>query len=180
MNQAPLLHALKELVEDNEATLVSGFTHQGAARSIAQISLSTLDAPRDFYFVLIVVPEVVSRRALGTRTRKESIEHCTYDCDIHFVDAAFTQPGEELSYQQMTLDFRLMIDRMVAIIRATGCFSADAPYDTTTFEVLNEADGGRVVTVRNEDQSWYDADEAFLASWLYSTVSFQVEEMIVP
>lgn len=180
MDQVSLMYALKELVEDNKAALVSGFVHQGASRKIEKVSLSPLDPPASFYHIVINVEFAESVREPGLRTRRESIRRNTYGCEIHIVDVALPQPGESVAYERMTIDFRTLTDRLEGLVRNTACFQADAPYNTTKYKLVDSSGDGRLVNIRNEDQAWYDAQENLVASWLYSMMSFQVEELVVP
>lgn len=175
MNQPALLYALRQLVVDNESTLVSGLTQQDVAREIGQIAISVMDAPVSFYYVLVQIEGADSRSSSSRSNNKAPKEACDYDCAIHIIDQALRQQGDTFAYEQVTIDFRELCDRVIVQLRDTWCFSADSPYDTPKFRLKKESPDRRV-RVTNLDQDWYDEGDALVASILYCRLKFRIEE----
>lgn len=162
MNQVECQRALKQFISDNESTLVSGFYHQGSYRSISDIATSPLVPPRDYYHFLVTVRS--ASESQGDVRTSRSVSKKIYQCTIGIVDAAITQSSEDVPYEKMSNDFRLMCDRLVGLIRSASSFS----YNGVKFR-LSEPD--RSVSVENRDRTW-SGDYAIL----FSTLSFTMEE----
>lgn len=172
MDQVAVLRAVQNLIKTNASTLVSGLTHQGQARGVKTVAVSVLVAPDQYYFFVVQVRRVTSE-AMPSRNIREPGEKCTYNMVVHIADVAIAQAGEELPYEDMTLDFRRMTDRFIAVMRSTRCFSAPSPDNENKFCL--PAGPGRNVTVTNSDRWWSD-DMGNGAAMLYSTVEFNLEE----
>ncbi|MCK9601120.1 MAG: hypothetical protein M0R06_18920 [Sphaerochaeta sp.] len=172
MNQVACLRATQNLINDNADSLVLGFMHQGQARSISSVAVSVLVAPSAYYFYVIQVRRVTSEAVRAANVR-EPAEKCLYDVVVHVADAAMPQYGEDAMFEQMTLDFRKMCDRFVAVLRATRCFTAPKPDDANKFRLLQS--GERKVVVTNSDHWWSD-EQGQGAPLLYSTIEFTLEE----
>jgi hypothetical protein len=180
MRQRECLLALKNLIWTNRAALVSGIAHQGVDRELKRIALARAVAPIDFYHMLIEVEATTSLPALARQNVVKVNERNLYVCAIHIMDAAFQQsPDVEANpYEKMTLDFRVVTQRIVTLLREAGgrggCFQAPAPDDNGKFRLPT---GGpeRQVIVRNDDDSWIDTGD-MLNFMLYTRILFTVEE----
>lgn len=180
MRQVECLLALKNLIEVNEATLVSGITHQGVAREIKKIALARMVAPDSFYHILIEVEATTSLPAIPKSNVVKITERNLYVCAIHVADAAFQQAvsEEDNPYEKMTLDFRRFTQRIVAVLREAGdsggCFQAPAPNNNGKFR-LPTSGPERQVIVRNDDDSWIGTG-SLLNFMLYTRILFTLEE----
>jgi len=173
MNQVNCLKALRNLIIANEATLVAGTYFQGTYRAIQDVALSALDAPRGFYYYLIQV-DTVSSQSLAQRSNvRNPHETCLYDCTIHVVDAAFMQADEYMPFEQMTMDFRQLTDRTVALLRGINCMTYPGTYNE--FELYGGSPD-RQVRVQNMDHTWEDAENQQVGAMLYSQMKFKLEE----
>lgn len=180
MRQVECLLALKNLIRTNEATLVSGITHQGVDREIKKIALARAVAPDSFYHTLIEVEVATSLPAVQRSNLVKVTERNLYVCAIHIADAALQQTPdvEENPYEKMTLDFRRFTQRIVAVLREAGdnggCFQAPAPNNNGKFR-LPTSGPERQVIVRNDDDSWIGSG-GLLNFMLYTRILFTLEE----
>jgi len=175
MNQRACLLAMRELMSANEDTLIDGFNHQGQPRKLNTVAVTPLSAPNDYYFVMAQVRKVTSMSFPGSGNVARPVEKCFYDCTIHIADAASATYGEEAAFEDVALDFRILSDRIVALLRGVS-FSAPSPDDGPTFKLPTQRGGDREVTVVNMDHNWSDVSEEIVVPILYSTISFQLEE----
>jgi hypothetical protein len=172
VNQVSCLRAVQYLINNNAATLVSGFTHQGVARTIDNVAISVLVAPSAYYFFAVNIVRADSI-AVPNRNIREPAEQCLYKVMVHVADVAMPQSSDPDTYETMAMDFREMCDRFVTVLRATTCFTAPWPADTSKFFL----GGTRRVSVINADHWWKDADTGEIGPpILYSTIEFDLEE----
>lgn len=178
MDQKACLLALRKLILDNEATLVDGLSHQGAARSLKTVTVSVRVPPTAYYHILIQIRRSESRTIPeGGKNRYKATEYSVYHCTIHVSDAAFPQKEETNVFEKMTLDFRTLCDRIESMLRDQMKFSADPPNDSSVFNLMKTSGGtDREIRVTNLDHNWTEAETMMIGSVLYSTIEFVLEE----
>ncbi len=118
MNEVAALTAVKDLIDSNKETLVQGFVHQGVAREIKQITISSLTPAIDYYFIAIYTDtdEDLTRTGFGTTTAlapSQSIYGMIVEVSDYVV---FTSTEDEL-YEEMDSDFRKLCDRIIKLLR---------------------------------------------------------------
>jgi hypothetical protein len=132
-----------------------------------------MDSAKAFPAVLVTIRSVTSSSISDTVSAKPK-EKCVYDCSVEVVDALFAQFDDIVPYSRMTLDFRMMIDRLMGILRNTWCLTADAPHNVSKFRFM-KGDPDREAIVTNSDENWYDAQDELVGSMLYSRLDFSLE-----
>jgi hypothetical protein len=177
MHQIECQRAIKNLIESGHDTLVSNLSYQGVQRRIDQIATTPLSPPVQFYYVLVYVSGARSF-SYGRSNVNKTHEACVYDVDVHLVDAAYQQMGDNVPYGKMSDDFRLFCDRVISLLRDTDRFGAEPPYDEPCFRLLRgEGTADRVVRIENLDHNWYDNEGNLVGAILYTVLKVQVEEM---
>lgn len=119
MDTVAVKQSIKDLIRDNQATLLSGLDKQGRERIIQTVSTSSLTPPDGYYFIAILVPDSLekSNPNRGVRTTRHPTSMAEYDINIIVADEAIMRIGEEHHYEGMQEDFDEFIDRLVALIR---------------------------------------------------------------
>ncbi|NIR26609.1 MAG: hypothetical protein GWN77_06545 [Gammaproteobacteria bacterium] len=191
MNDVGCQRAVKQLIEGYSSVLTSGFTHQGQVRSIKDIVLSPMTAPRDFYFVYIGITNATTQ-SFGGNPGNEGKPHRAgkYQCEVHIVDVAIPQGSDVEPYELMHVDFRELGNRFEAML--TGSYHAGLGTYASYFESLpicledTQTDSkftlergrgpDRQVVKENLDHTWYDPDNDTYTPLFYSIIRFNLIE----
>lgn len=170
MNEVAVRNAIKTLISDNNAVLMTDLTFQGNPRTIHQIVTSSLTPPTGYYFVSVTVSSAKAavRTGMG-KTVSVPPSEARYDVVIELSDYAIASPSEEDNiFEKMDADFQLFSDRIVSLLRADRWITDDV--SVSQFRLGNE----RAVTKNNLGTIWEEA--AQYHAMLYCRITFQLLE----
>lgn len=195
MNEVGCQRAIRKLIQDHQAVLVAEFQQAGQDRQIADIVLSALTAPRDYYHILVQARETRSTSFGGTVSNQAKPRRgVQYGCTVHVVDVAMPTSviGDE-PYEEVHTDFRNLVGGIAALI-CGSYWAGSATYGTyfeslplciedpdsnSKFSMLRGKQRDREVRVQNLDHNWTDPNSDQWTGVLYSTLDFTLEEGIV-
>lgn len=168
MNESAVRLALKKIISNSEAQLVSGLTNQGNPRRINQITTSSLTPPNGYYFISIITSENFTTNASGYRNTLLGPSEASYGVVIEIADYAMFTYGEDEAYEQMDSDFQIFTDRIVSKLRES--FKIIDP-DTNKEYFLDQE---RRVIKTNLSEIWEDA--AQYHAMLNATITFRLND----
>lgn len=121
MDENSVREALRQLFLAEKTDLLLGLSAQGIDRDIGTLTVTTLAAPSDYYYIGISVTNSRERvRANLGRTSSQTPSQAEYDVLIEVSDYAISQPGQEdYMFEKMDKDFNLFTDRLVNKIRSS-------------------------------------------------------------
>lgn len=168
MNESQCRTDVRNLINTNKATLVSGITHQGAARVINQITRSTLTPVKSYYFILITVPRVrEASTGPASRTVARPLTTAEYPVRIEVADEAKIQADDVEAYDQMELDFEKLCDRIIKLFKdQTSGFGTLG----LTMKKSPSGEDDRQVEKINLSGTWKDTEGTSFAS-LYCQIN---------
>lgn len=181
MNEYAVASALKALISDNEATLLSGLTLDGVAKVIGQLTSSVLTPPELYYFVAIDVQSATAHYQM--RPMPKNLRHTTkqtagmlideYEASIYVVDYALKSmpiEGEVQSFEEEHQLFRQLTDRIVDLLDRTDQLTSG----TYTMWIPGEGgDEDRRIGKENRLDAWEDSDGQHFE--LGSRITFRVK-----
>lgn len=162
MDENSLRLKLRQLVLDNEATLVDGFIHQGVQRTIHQVAVSNLTPPTGYYFIRILV-ENSTESKLAIINKVKGKKQANHSVVIGIADYAKYQSAENMPFELMDGDFQKFTDRLVSL-----------------FDSITYLDCYRLVTESREFDK-YNLTDTFeiaegYAALMYSEIRFTMVE----
>ena len=168
MNEKEARLAVKELIDTNSATLLSGLTHFGQAREFVHLTTSAITPPTGYYFVAIYV--INSRQtAMKIGTGNPSpIPQIFHNMEIAIVDYVDGEDGETELYENMDSDFQILGDRIVNLLKEQLFIVSSGGIK---FRINRQEP---TVTKTNRPVTWEDGD-AFYAM-LFADINFELEE----
>lgn len=157
-------------VEANEATFVSGISHQGQPREIAQVSDTPLTPAARYYYMLvnIVNSRSSSRVPIAKNTRRPTSTF-EYDLQVEISDTALVEQDDLTLEAYMTAhrDFRTFGDRIVNTLREQDFIGTSPRF------VLKRTTGGADRRVEKRDLSGvFEDTEHNDVAILYAHIDF--------
>ena len=120
MDENSVREALRELLLAEKTDLLLNLTAQGVSREIGTLTVTTLAAPSDYFYIGISV--VNSREQVRGNLGRTAINvpsQAEYDVLIEVSDYGISQPGlEKYMFEKMDKDFNLFTDRIVNKLRS--------------------------------------------------------------
>jgi len=193
MNGVGCQRAIRRLILDYADVLVAEIEQQGRRREIADVVLSPLTAPRDYYHILVQIRGVRSTSFGGAATNQAKPRRgAQYSCTVHVVDVALPAGAEE-PYEEVHTDFRNLVDGLEALFCGSywpgsatyGTYFAGLPLciadpeSDSEFSMLRGKTRDREVRVQNMDHNWTEPNSDQWTGILYSTLDFTLEEAII-
>lgn len=168
MNELAVRRTIKQLINDNESTLISGLTFQGQTRAIHQVTYSSLTPPTGYFFISVTVSNARTRNRGGFgRTTAVPPSEAEYSINIDISDYAVSTPTEDQLFEKMDAEFQLFTDRLVALLRESYRLTDSSGL---TFRLDND----RNVIKNNISTTWEEA--AQYHSLLYSRITLTLLE----
>jgi len=165
MNIDAAVSAISEWLENNKDGFVSGISHQGVDRQIAEISPTILNPPSQYYVIAVHV-----RRATETlsdiRNSPGQRPVVRYDVEVHISDLAVPQSSDTVPYDTVHADFRTVVSRIVYGLRGARWF----PDSTSSPRYRLDLPAA---TISVEDRTaWYGQNSEYPI--LYAVISFSL------
>lgn len=168
MNELAVRRAIKDLILNNESTLIQGLVFQGQTRYINQVTYSVLTPPEGYFFITVSVSRAnTSTRSGFGRTTALSPSEVEYSVNIDVSDYAIATFGENEMYEAMDSEFQLFTDRIVSLIRTNYWIT-----DSTGLKF--RIDSERTVSKNNLSETWVEASQYH--ALLYTRISFTLLE----
>lgn len=189
MNEIGCQRAIRWLLEQYSDVLTYGHYQNGTYRTIAEIVLSPLTPPQEYYHILVQAEGVKEASDVNPGNQVKPPRVAIYDCTIHVVDPAF--PSNIVNAEQYEVaheDFRTMCDGIAALIAGSTWHSSSVyssyftglpvcmtdPQSDSKFSMVRGS-GDRGIDIRNMDHTWKDPDNETWTPIMYSRISFKLE-----
>jgi len=178
VNEDAAVEAIRTLIYNNRATLVSGLTMvDGQARSIRGLYSNPFIPPTEGYYHVVVsclgAQEIETPEGGGNTFKM--VWSAAYDMQIEVADYAEMQQGEREIYQLVVRYFRLFVDRIVKLLEDTDWYPSAAATPRFRLEHRTGRSGNvGQITKRNIYGAW-DTAENF-EPMLYSVITFRIFE----
>lgn len=172
MNAWDVKKGLRQFIETNEAALMSGVSHQGMSRTIAQIALSNLTPAQDYYYILIYAARERSN-SQGPSNLAKPQRYGYYDIVMEISDEAILQDGETEAYEVMHEDFDKWTDKLMNLLRDQTGFT----YGNMKFKLARgSAENDRVIDKENLSGPRFDDTAQRWMALLFTTLRFRVQD----
>ncbi|OGC94084.1 MAG: hypothetical protein A2W25_11925 [candidate division Zixibacteria bacterium RBG_16_53_22] len=174
MNIGAVKAALKSLIETNNATLCTGITHQGQARTLKHVTTSVLTPAIGYYFLAIHVEETLEHTRTGVNAQRPA-RQTEYDVLLHIDEFPIPVASEDELYETVHADFDKLVSRIVNLIE-TQTWIGTSP----KFRLARNAavEGDRNIIVSNSLQPYFDGAELTHAQ-LISQIRFRLSQECV-
>lgn len=155
MDENSVREAIRQLLLDNKTDLLLNLEAQGVTRDIGTLTVTTLSAPSDYFYIGISVTGArESVRGNMGKTSSTTPSQAEYDVLIEVSDYGIPQPGEEeYMFEKMDKDFNLFTDRIVNKLRSNHYITNSA--SNSKYKLLEPE---RTVNKANLTAQWPDAE----------------------
>jgi hypothetical protein len=168
MNELAVRRTVKDLILNNESTLVQGLIFQGQSRYINQVTYSVITPPNGYFFITVSVTRATTSTRTGFgRTTSVPPSEVEYSVVVDISDYAVATFGEDAMYEAMDSEFQLFTDRLVALFRSSYWMT-----DSTGLKF--RLDSERSVLKSNLSETWVEASNYH--ALLYTRISFTLLE----
>lgn len=172
MNENEVRQTIKNLILNNETTILDSITQQGQQRTFAHITTSSITPPTGYYYVNITTDSpVLSYRDEGINVLISS-KIITYPVSVVLVDHVQPTFGEDELYETTDSDFQVVGDRMVNLLADIIDTNGKLTSPNNLVYTL-----GDTITKSNLATSWTDAESYHAV--LSSEIRFELEECIL-
>jgi len=139
-----LATTVKQLVRDNEATIIANVKQNGVLRKIGVLTTTKLTPPQSFYYVLIEVP-------LSEEVTEDNLTFRKYTLRVTVGDYATTTPGDKNLYEDTNNEFRGVTNRLIDVITTGSLVSDDGTkFRIDTEKAIRKNDASTITPINNK------------------------------
>lgn len=175
MNERAAVQAVYTVLDSARASLVTGITHNGVARTIKHLSTTNLAAPVEYYAVSVECTSCKEFSMQGANS-VAGVPWAVYEMVIQLGDVANIQPSSDTNpYETAHADFRKLRDRVVKLIRETVKWMPASSANPRFRLAVGNGEYDRPVSVENQNFTFSDIEDVEYAM-LFSRISFSLQD----
>ena len=158
-----LAETIKDLIDTNKSSLVTGLYAQGQACEIKQLTLSPITPPTEFYYVSVNITD-------AEEVKENNVDVAYYKAEIKLGEYAVMQPSDVQAFEEITQSFREFGNRVVKLIREQTRFT----HTETGTKFTVRIDGTSGKRIRKINREVVEPLDNSFQSMLASVIQFEV------